>query len=215
MTIALLQSRPARPAATTGAAGIFIRSSVGLCESATSLNSLCVGPGQSAETRMPDALQLMVQRLGEGEHIGLAGIIDRHVRARLEGRGRGDVEDRARAALAHHRQDKMAELGQRADVEVDHLAELAERPVRETAAEAEAGIVDQSADAEALPPPARRSGWRRRLPSKGPPRRHGPRRPAPRPAPPSGRGGGRRARAARRASRIAGRIPRRAPPTPR
>ena len=47
-------------------------------------------------------------------------------------------------------QDQMAELGQGADVEVDHLAEPVERAIGELAGEAEAGIVDQGADAEPL-----------------------------------------------------------------
>ena len=55
-------------------------------------------------------------------------------------------------APAHRGQDEVAELGQRADVEVDHLALAVERPVGEPAGEAEAGIVDQRLDAQALRP---------------------------------------------------------------
>ena len=54
------------------------------------------------------------------------------------------------AALAHAGQDEMAELGQGADVEVDHLAQPIERPLGELAGEAEAGIVDQGVDVEPL-----------------------------------------------------------------
>src|SRR4051812_13181081 len=42
----------------------------------------------------------------------------------------------------------MAKLDQGAAIEVDHLAEARQRPVGELAGEAEAGIVDQRADAE-------------------------------------------------------------------
>src|SRR5262249_4225733 len=44
-------------------------------------------------------LELAMQRLAEREHIGFAGVIDRHARTGHEGRDRGDVEDAATAAL--------------------------------------------------------------------------------------------------------------------
>jgi LysR family glycine cleavage system transcriptional activator len=47
-------SRPARPARTTPGASTDMRLSIGLLTPATSPNSVAVGPGQSAETLMPD-----------------------------------------------------------------------------------------------------------------------------------------------------------------
>src|SRR4029079_16458519 len=67
-------------------------------------------------------LQLLVKRLREGEDESLCREIDGHPWARLEGRGGGHVEDRARLSRDHLRSDDPADIDQRADVEVDHIA---------------------------------------------------------------------------------------------
>ena len=161
------------------------------------MNSVAVGPGQSAETLIPRALELVVQRLGEGEDIGLGRIIDRHVRPGLEGGGRGDVEDRAWPRSSMAGRTSLA-----SSVRVRTLRSIISRWrssgwSANLPRQAEAGIVDQGLDRQPLGldgvdqarPPRRAAPGRRR--------RHGPGRPLPPPAHRAGRGGGRPAPAPR------------------
>ena len=46
----------------------------------------------------PQSRQLVMQRLGEREHVGFAGVVDGHPRTGQESRDRGDVEDAAAVA---------------------------------------------------------------------------------------------------------------------
>ena len=95
-----------------------------------------------------------MQRLAEGDHIGLGGVIDRHAGAGQEAGHRSHVENAALAALERV-DEREGEIGQRAHVEVDHreLRGTVE-PVRGSD-EAKTGIVDdrirlQSAPGERL-----------------------------------------------------------------
>ena len=105
-----------------------------------------------AERRDLDAaaLQLLVQRLGEARghrpwSRNRPPCSGPAWKAAVEATLRID----AAAALEHRRQHQPAELGQGADVEVDHLAQpLGAAPRRSAPADAEAGIVDQGVDLE-------------------------------------------------------------------
>ena len=147
MTTALLLSSPLRPAVTTSAASIATLSNMPLPPNpATSPNSVRVGPGQRQLTLDPVRLQLLVQRLGQRQDERLGREIDRHLRTGLECRGRGDVEDRARFAPDHSRSDRAAEVGQRPDIEVDHLPLAPGIELGKAADQPEAGIVDEQFD---------------------------------------------------------------------
>ena len=59
------------------------------------------GPGRERGDGHAGAAHLLVERLGEGQHVGLGGRVAGRVGQRLHPGGRGDVEDRAAAALDH------------------------------------------------------------------------------------------------------------------
>ena len=64
--------------------------------------------------------QLLGEPLGEREHERLGRAVDRHVRRRLEGRGRGDVQDDALARGAQVGQERVGEEDERLAVQADH-----------------------------------------------------------------------------------------------
>ena len=89
-----------------------------------------------------------MQRLAEGQHIGLAGVIDRHAGAGQEGGDRRHVENAA--AMPGEAVDKgKRQFGERADVEVDHGELLGMAEISGRAGQSEAGIVDHDRGLEA------------------------------------------------------------------
>ena len=68
---------------------------------------------------MPRPANSLMQGLAERQHIGLAGVIDRHAGAGQEGRDRRHVENAA--AMARQAVDESErQFGQRAHIEIDH-----------------------------------------------------------------------------------------------
>jgi hypothetical protein len=68
------------------------------------------------------ALGLVVQGFAERQDEGLGREIDGHSRSRLEGGGRGDIEDAARFVRDHAGQHGMRQLrSAQAAIQIDHL----------------------------------------------------------------------------------------------
>src|SRR5581483_1358243 len=86
-------------------------------------------------------LQFAGQRLGEGQHIGLGGVIDRAAGTGQEAGDRADIEQPA--LVAGERLDEgERQFGERADVEVDHAQRLLAVARGGEPDQAEGGVVD-------------------------------------------------------------------------
>jgi len=96
----------------------------------------------------PGAPELAPQRLAERHHPGLRGRVRRCRREERVARDARVVHDPPAPALQHRRQDETSEFGQRPDIEIDHRALALGVLLLETAATAEASVVDQGLDAE-------------------------------------------------------------------
>ena len=102
--------------------------------------------------------QFIRERLAEAQHIGLAGEIDRHARAGLKAGDRRDQHDLAPPARDHAGQYEVGQLGQRDDVDLQHLADPRRIDPVEPAQGAEPGVVDQDVDREAAAGDVMRQG---------------------------------------------------------
>jgi hypothetical protein len=93
--------------------------------------------------------QLLVERLGEAQHVRLRRRVPGRVRHGLHAGRRGDVEDRPATALDHARQERRRERHRRLD-QHPHLLEFAFGIglVERLSAGGEAGVVDQDLDLE-------------------------------------------------------------------
>jgi len=91
---------------------------------------------------------LLVQPLGKVEQERLGRVIDRHVRAGLEGGHRGDVEHAPAPALYHGGQEHASQRDHRGQVDLDHVELLVEVERKEAAAMPKSGVVDQHVDGD-------------------------------------------------------------------
>ena len=90
--------------------------------------------------------------LGEAEHEGLARVVGGHVRPRNEPGDRGDVQDAPALARKHVGQKQPGQLHERANVHLDHLQLAHKIAVLERATGAEARVVDEKINGDALGP---------------------------------------------------------------
>lgn len=84
--------------------------------------------------------------LGEGEDVRFARVVGGEERAGLECGGGSDVEDAASFFGEHVREKKPSERGKRGDVDLDEVEVLLDGNLIESAACAEAGVVDEDVD---------------------------------------------------------------------
>ena len=96
----------------------------------------------------PLAGDLLVDRLGEGQHVRLRGGVTGRVRERLHPGRRGDVQDRAAAALHHPRQERGGERDHCLDQDLDLLEFAGRIRLGECPTGREARVVDQDLDVE-------------------------------------------------------------------
>src|SRR5258708_38360119 len=87
-----------------------------------------------------------MKRLAKGKAERLGCEIDRHLRAGLEGRRRGKVDDASRFAFDHSGRDRSATVGEGADIKGDHLSLALGVQLRELADEPETSIVYKQVD---------------------------------------------------------------------
>ena len=115
------------------------------------------------ERRHADAgvLQLIGQRLGQRQHIGLEGKVAGHVRPRLERRGGRHIQDSAPAARHHAGQQQAGQLRQRHYIQLQESEFLLGRVFVVFAVEAETGVVDQNINGQTGLIQRFDQGWRR------------------------------------------------------
>ncbi len=99
-------------------------------------------PWQQSADPHPLARGFRGDRLGQGDHVGLAGVVDRLVWPRNVAPERADVEDAAAPARPHAGQIVARQRAQRPDVEVDHSQHAVRRAVMERPGQADPGVVD-------------------------------------------------------------------------
>ncbi len=85
----------------------------------------------------------------EVQHECLGRRVGRHVRDRLEGRGRRHIDDGAAPSRHHAFDEEARQRNQRRDIEIDFLDLALERQFVKNAVGAEAGIVDEAFDLDA------------------------------------------------------------------
>ena len=117
---------------------------------ARACSAVGTGPGQSTVTRTPVRFELAMERFAEGEHVGLAGVIDRPARPRHESRQRSHVEDAASAALEAVDEGER-EIGKRAHVQVDDRELFGAVELVRGPDEPGPGVVDNHLRLEAVP----------------------------------------------------------------
>ena len=129
------------------------------CLEVDGLGEVAAGDGEELRARRTGAerkdaqsalAHLLGDRLGEREDVGLRRPVRGHARGGLVGRGGGDVDEDAATGSEQLRQQGSGELGQRHDVEGEHLAEAVRLGVDEGRGDAEAGVVDQRVDGDAM-----------------------------------------------------------------
>ncbi|KTT92300.1 hypothetical protein NS44R_14700, partial [Mammaliicoccus sciuri] len=107
------------------------------------------GRGARQHRLDPDVLflQLVLQRVRQRQHEGLAAAVDAVEQLRLHADHRGDVDDGAAAARDESRHRGIGQAHQRIDIERDHVAHLVDFGCEPRRGGADAGIVHQHADA--------------------------------------------------------------------
>jgi hypothetical protein len=92
------------------------------------------------DAAVPD---LLGQRLAERQHVGLGGVVHRHVGAGQQAGERRDIDDAAPALASQQAgEEAQRQLGQRPDIDVDHAELVVEGHVGRRAEQAVAGVVD-------------------------------------------------------------------------
>ncbi|KIT81856.1 hypothetical protein QT20_00140, partial [Staphylococcus aureus] len=89
--------------------------------------------------------QLTAQCFREREHIGLAGVVHGHAGSRQERGDRAEIEDTA-AVADQLIGEAQRQVGQRADVDIDHVELVGAIACHREAEQAETGIVHQVFD---------------------------------------------------------------------
>ena len=115
-------------------------------------------PGHSAVAVTPRPAQLLGERFGERQHVGLGRCVHRQRRHRLEGGDRRHVQDAPPPAPDHRRDEGRQHRRQAADVQIDHRLHTPLRHLDEAALLEHARAVDEDVDRDA--PPAQRRGER-------------------------------------------------------
>ena len=141
-------STAARATKSTSVQNISGRLSSAPPTPATSTNSVFTGPGQSAVTVTPLPLSSAWVASLSDEHEGLGRGVGGGAGDRLKGGCRGDVDDRAAAALGHRRRVTRLQVEQRLAVERDHGDDALAVGLVKRCRVAEAGVVDQHLDVE-------------------------------------------------------------------
>ena len=98
----------------------------------------------------PGAAQLVAERLGEAEDEALGGRVAGVQGRRLVGADRGDVEDPARAAVQHARQEQLGQVHGHDHVQLEHGPLALPVQLAERAVEPEPGVVDQHVHRQAV-----------------------------------------------------------------
>src|SRR5215207_9692139 len=90
--------------------------------------------------------ELVMQGLTKGEHISLSRRIGRVAGNGLESQEAGDEKDMSRSPCSHVAAEEVGQLGERRDVELDHIYGALDRGFQKVAVQAESGIVQQDVD---------------------------------------------------------------------
>ena len=107
------------------------------------------GPGQSDMTVTPEFFDLFGNRIRKRHHERFGREIDRHTGAGHESGNRGDIDDAAGASGEHAGKVAQCQIGDRTDIEIDHLELRRARKLGGLADQPEAGIVDDDIGHEA------------------------------------------------------------------
>jgi hypothetical protein len=107
-------------------------------------------PGLDADDVDPEPADLHPQRVGDGLDGVLGGVVGAAARERQPPAHRGDVDDRARAGLAHPRQHELGEAQETEHVGLELAADRVHRQRLERTRERVARVIDQHVDAPGL-----------------------------------------------------------------